>query len=218
MERGFMKKRTKFVIKITSWCILFPILLAFSQSDTRRSQNATGLPEEVIIEQVIIVQDYIYDQEKRYNKPVYKREFGASPDTLRPIFNLRFCHSEFGFPAHLPLSEDMRWKLNAKRTRTETDQHSEDGKVNYTMQYDENGRISRYSIEAAGKISYEVLFYYDYKDRISAIGGTDSIFLEYNDITERDLVKIASVRFNKPERVLKFRYTYAGQIPMFKEE
>jgi hypothetical protein len=143
------------------------------------------------------------------DKIVYQLAWGNTADSLKPKFDINFCKDNFRFPYYFPDIDQLKGKVGQSKTKIENGHLQPALQTAYSMTYDKDGRISKYSISGPSTI-YSCDFVYDNQNRIQQIlDGWKKIIVVYNDFDNiESITEISSV--GQTNKTLKFAYTYVA--------
>lgn len=143
------------------------------------------------------------------DKVVYQTAWGNTPDSLKPKFDINFCKDNFRFPYYFPDKDQLKGKAGLTTTKIENEHLQPALRTTYSMTYNNNGRIVKYSISGPSTI-YSCDIIYDNQNRIQQISdGWKKINISYNDFDNVEKIyELNSV--GQTNKVLKFNYTYVA--------
>jgi hypothetical protein len=173
--------------------------ILFNQKDNYQYQG---------VDWVSVYQDDILDSIPK-NKIIYTTAWGNTPDRLKPKFDINFCKDNFSFPYYFPEKKQLRGKAGQAITKTENEQWKLELRTIYTMVYDKNGRVAKYSVSGPSTI-YSCDFIYDDQNRIQQISdGWKRINITYNDFDNIETITEIGLA-GRVNKTLKFSYTYVA--------
>lgn len=143
------------------------------------------------------------------NKVVYQTAWGNTPDSLKPKFDINFCKDNFQFPYYFPDKEQLKGKAGQTYTIIENENLQPALQTAFSMTYNKDGRISKYSITGPSMI-YSCDIIYDNQNRIQQISdGWKKINISYNDFDNIECM--TQINSNgQTSKSLKFTYTYVA--------
>ena len=143
------------------------------------------------------------------DKIVYQTFWGNTADSLKPKFNINFCKDNFRFPYYFPDKDQLNGKAGKTITKIENEHLQPGLRTTYSMTYNNEGRITKYSIFGPSTI-YSCDIGYDNQNRIQQISdGWKKINISYNDF--ENIGKIFEINsLGQTNKVLKFTYTYVA--------
>lgn len=143
------------------------------------------------------------------DKVVYQTAWGNTPDSLKPKFDINFCKDKFRFPYYFPDKDQLNGKAGQTDTKIENENLPPTSQTAYSMTYNGDGRIAKYSISGPSTI-YSCDIIYDNQNRIQQISdGWKKINITYNDFDNIEkITEISSA--GHTNKSLKFTYTYVA--------
>lgn len=187
--------------------ILFMGILAISCGKAVDA-NHSDANQHNSIDKVIIYQDDVYDSIPK-GKIVYHTAWGNSVDRLKPKFNIQFCKDNFQFPYYFPATEQLKG-IPKQSKKIIINKHLQPAlQTAYSMNYDNGGRISHFSITGPSTI-YSCNFVYDKQNRIHQIlDDTKRIVIFYTSLDNIESISEISAS-GRTTKSLKFEYTYVA--------
>ncbi|MFN8153378.1 MAG: hypothetical protein U0Y08_03715 [Bacteroidia bacterium] len=141
------------------------------------------------------------------DKVIYQTAWGNTPDSLKPKFDINFCKDNFRFPYYFPDKDQLKGKAGQTNTKIDNENLQPALQTAYSMTYNRNGMIAKYSISGPSTI-YSCDIIYDNQNRIKQISdGWKKINITYNDFENiEEITEISSA--GQTNKSLKFTYTY----------